>query len=630
MIGCALGTSEDVTSGHVDFADLRLEKTTKLFLWDQLAQKAAKEHFLPKPDSRKNAKTGGWSSLRGIAADLRAELRPSILLLPGESLRFSLRLHENTPLFETGLALWRPALEDQEASAAAKKARAQVLVDGKELWSKTLNAPQQSFDARWHEERIDLAPYAGQGIELTLRSLGELPLVFGAPTLRRQTQRRDRPNVLLISIDMLRSDHVGAYGYDQDTTPNLDRLARENIFFPLMYAVASYTLPATVSMMSGQFPAVHGVYRGTQAVSTKRSPLLASILGAQGYRTMGFTAGGFVSSDFGLNKGFDGFTNVDPLRHHNSEFFHLLRDRNPELTPELIKEHGPKRIASWLEEHREEPFFLFVHTYTVHDYDAPDEYFRCDEIGCTSTRKDYTSYLAHKHKGQSISEADKAHLRHRYDGGLRYTDHLLGDLFAKLKELGLYDDTLLIVTSDHGEEMFERGVIQHGKTLYEELTRIPLIIKAPGRGPKVVELPAMTIDIAPTVLAALGLPPESRMQGKNLLSDELDMRVVLSEIDDSFAHKYAVRDGQGFKLIHSPREREVPFPGPKEWELYDTRNDPFEREEKSALNKERFEVLRAALLDRIGSLKKLGKSLGEVGAAAIDDQTQKELDLLGY
>ena len=213
---------------------------------------------------------------------------------------------------------------------------------------------------------------------------------------------------------------------------------------------------------------------------------------------------------------------------------------------------------------------------------------------------------------------------------MRYIDHLLGELFAKLKELELYDNTLLVVTSDHGEEMFERGVIQHGKTLYEELVRIPLIIKAPGLDPRVVDLPAMTIDIAPTILAILGLPPEKRMQGTNLLSDQLEMRAVWSEIDDSFAHKYALRDGQGFKLIHNPRERQVHFPGPKEWELYSTKDDPLELEERSARNVERFEILRAALLERVNVLKEIGENLGDVASAGVDEETQGELDVLGY
>ena len=376
LLGCALGTSEDVAFGHVEFADLRLEETTRLYLWNQLAEKAAEEAFLCDREWK------SWGSCRRVAADLRAELRPSILLLPGEALRFSLRLHEASPVFEYGVALWVPALANLVPNEPGENGRAQVLIDGEELWTKNLRVPRESQGARWHEERIDLSSYAGQVVEVALRSAGELPLVFGAPTVRTEKPQERRPNVVLISIDTLRSDHVGAYGYGHNTTPNLDRLARESIFFPLMYAVASYTLPATVSMMSGQFPAVHGVYRGTQAVSSKRSRLLASILGDEGYRTMGFAAGGFVSPDFGLSCGFDGFTNIDPLRHSDSDYFRSLRARNPKWMPELFREHGPHRIASWLEEHSQEPFFLFIHSYTVHDYDAPDEWFRCKEDGC--------------------------------------------------------------------------------------------------------------------------------------------------------------------------------------------------------------------------------------------------------
>ncbi len=618
LIGCALGTSEDVKEGTVDFRGVRLERAPDTLLWDAMARRASM--------AKSGTRHQDWRAQRSISADLRAELRPSIVLLPGESLVFRLALQEHAPILETGLGIWRSVLlESSRPSSAIEISIGDVVVYERELTSTA-----SPLGNRWEEQRVDLKRWAAQTVELTFRCRGQTPLVLGAPCLRSADQRAERPNVILISIDMLRADHVGAYGYGRGTTPNLDRLAEENLFFPSMHAQAAYTLPATVSLFSGQFASVHGVYRGTQAVSQARSPALAEILGREGYRTQGFTAGGFVSADFGLDTGFDGFTNVDPLRHDDSDFFHLLRDRNPELTPELVAEHGPERIATWLDEHHDETFFLFLHTYTVHDYDAPDGWLLCEKLGCTSTRTDFSNFLPHVESNETISEADRAHLRHRYDGSLRYVDSLLGDLFAQLQELGIEENTILVITSDHGEEMFERGVIQHGKTLYEELTRIPLIMRVPGQGKRTIEKPVMTIDVTPTVLHALGVPRDPRMQGEDILSKDLETRPVIAEIDDHFAHKYSIRDGQGFKLIYSPRESDVLFPGEKEWELFDTKADPGEGNDLSGSMEERVRVLRGALLEELRRFKELGARLGDVDAADVTEETQQALDALGY
>jgi len=619
LIGCALGTSEDVARGTVDFADLRLERAPDSELWDVMARKAALQ--------RSGEVHADWRSRRVVSADLRAELRPSIVLLPDERVTFALRLPEDAPLFEAGLGVWRPAL----VPGREPRAELTLSIDGRPREHKDIDARAESLDNRWEETALDLSAYAGRDVTLELAATGNVPIVVGAPCVRTKSPDDGRPNLILVSIDMLRADHVGAYGYEHETTPNLDRLARKNLFFPSMHAQAAYTLPATVSLFSGQFPSAHGVYRGTHAVSPTRTPLLAEILGAEGYATMGFTAGGFVSADFGLDAGFDGFTNVDPLRHPDSEFFHLLRDRNPELTKELVGEHGPARIAGWLEEHRDQRFFLFLHTYTVHDYDAPDGWLPCEELGCRSNRTDYTNFLPHIESNEEISEVDKQHLYHRYDGSLNYVDSLLGELFAQLEELGLTENTVIVVTSDHGEEMFERGVIQHGKTLYEELTRIPLIMKVPGQGPRVIEKPVMTIDVAPTILGALGLPRERRMQGVDVLAPDLERRPVLGEIDDHFAHKYSLRDGEGFKLIHSPRTRDdVLFLGEFEWELYSTEEDPGEKINLTGSRRKRFEALKARLEGILRENRELGEEHGAVGQSNLDATTQNELEALGY
>ena len=508
-------------------------------------------------------------------------------------------------------------------------------VDGEEIARFASTAPEQRNRTRWDERSLDLARFANRTVEVTFGVDGDLPGVFGAPALRDATYREERPNVLLVSIDTLRADRLGSYGYENARTPRLDAFAERSVRFANVRSQAPYTLPSHTSMLSGQVPSVHGIQMGGQVISNVRSPLLPRILSERGYRTLALTGGGFLNADFGFDKGFDGFTIIDPLRQPESKYLTKLSETDPaRCSDELIAENGVGRIHEFLRESRDEPFFLFLHTYTVHDYDPPASHDRCAERGCTNARTDWRDFRLLPNPDGSMpdpvpaTEDDRQHLSHRYDDALTYVDELLGTVFDELDRLGLRDDTIVVVTTDHGEEMLERGFVQHGKTLYEEVTRIPLIVAAPGLEGRVEPREAMTIDIVPTVLQRMAIPAPEHMQGIDLFGADRE-RPIWSEIHDSFVNKLTLRE-DGWKLIHNPPDEEVLFRAEQEFELYDLSTDPDERNNLAASRLEYVQKLREKL-DRMHTLfDAKGRSLGEVGSGVVDNETQAQLKDLGY
>ena len=637
LIACVLSWEAPAKGGDVRFEEVSLEKLPLAAQWRADLDLAKADY------ARGLEPLSGWRATRLVRGQLGAEVRPSILLLPGERLRFEATLSSARPLFESGFGLWSPALLPGTGRGLA----CTITIDGEEVFSLTNEAQDDPAEARWNQFEIDLSAWSERTVQLELAVDGDLPGLFGAPVLRDGAATDERKNVLLISIDTLRADYVGCYGAPGNPTPHLDRLAEEGILCARVDGQAPYTLPGHATLLSGQFPSVHGVQRTTHALSTKRSPLLARILSAEGYRTQAFTGGGFLNADFGFDRGFDGFANIDPLRQRDALFFRQIvnneqgalrrlrrNSRLPDrITEELIDEFGPERVHGWLEEHADEPFFLFVHTYAVHDYDPPAEYLRChEELGCTSNRVDYEEHRLTRQKGWNpspISAADAAHLTHLYEATLRFVDDLIGELLAELDRLGLRESTIVAVATDHGEEMFERGFMQHGKTLYEELTSLPMIFRIPGEAPRVIQEPAMQVDLVPTLLDALGLESDGRMQGASLLAP-LPERATWSEIHDDFVEKYALRTRDGWKLLHAPSNDEVDFPADYEWKLFDLNQDPRELEDLSASDREQLERLREELLRRRELLGTFGASLGEVGEGNVDPSVQRQLKGLGY
>lgn len=614
LITCVLGLSGDVAGGKVYYDKLKLRRLDQQSYLESLAHAEAAKR-LPDPSM-------GWRAERVVRENYGAETRPALVALPGERMGFQLRLPSGNPHLQLALGPWRAS-----QSLGLKAAPTFVIrVGEQELLRQELRAPDELVNTRWQEIDLDLARWAGEQTLIEL-SVEGAPGVFAAPILMDRGRARSGPNLILISIDTLRADHVGAYGAQAGNTPTLDALARSGTLVRDVTAQAPFTLPSQVSMFSGQVPSVHGVFGPGNSISSQRTPMLAETLAREGFITRAFTAGGFVNPIFGFDRGFDGYSNLDPMRHPASEHTSAMLERQPErFSREMFQENGIERIKGWLGEHAEERFFLFLHTYTVHDFDPAPGYLKDEE-----ERIDPMPYMHHEFvQKNGITPAALADIEAFYDAALRYVDHELGQLLEQLERLGLAEDTIIAVTSDHGKELGERGLIIHGTTLYEELTRIPMILRIPGVAPGVVEAPAMLVDLAPTLLAALGIAPDPRMQGVDLLSEEVERaRIIWSEVDQ-LARKFSIREAGGLKLIHGPEDELLTFPNEKAWELYSLANDPGELQDLAGASERDRARLAALLQDYRASLLELSRQLGLAGSGSLDEETQGMLEQLGY
>ncbi len=307
-----------------------------------------------------------------------------------------------------------------------------------------------------------------------------------------------RPNILLISIDSLRADHLHAYGYGRDTSPNLDALAHEGALFRYTVAPTSWTLPSHMTMLTSLPPNRHQVDTDLTRLRPE-AVTLAEVLRSAGYETAAIVSAPYLRAEYGFPQGFSHYDDYSAVS--------LIRNAQRQITsPRLL------RLATdWIDgrERRQEqrPFFLFLHMWDVHfDYMPPAPYdtmFDSDYTGSV-TGEDYER-SDEVHAG--IDRRDLEHIVALYDGEIRWVDEHLGRLFGYLRERGLLDNTIVAVTADHGDEFFEHGRKGHRNSLYDEVLLVPLIIRYPDRIPAgaVVEQQARLLDLGPTLLSLAGV-----------------------------------------------------------------------------------------------------------------------------
>jgi len=307
-------------------------------------------------------------------------------------------------------------------------------------------------------------------------------------------------NVLLISIDTLRADHLGCYGYPRPISPNLDRLALEGVLFEEARSPTAWTLQGHASMLSGTSPARNVTQEGSLRVR-EDVPLVAELLQERGFQTGAVVNASLLKERFGFARGMDEFRFIRNVKG--------AADRHREAVRELVDTFDAER-----------PWFLFVHYMSVHSpySSAPEDAFRLVRpYEGELTRGDNRVQMLEIDEGKrTIDAADARFLIDLYDGAIATTDRRLDELFADLALLGL-DDTVVVLTSDHGEEFLDHGHVLHTRTLYEEVLRIPLIVAGPGipRG-RVVGAPVSLVDVVPTVFDLLGLPALPGLDGRSL------------------------------------------------------------------------------------------------------------------
>jgi arylsulfatase A-like enzyme len=342
----------------------------------------------------------------------------------------------------------------------------------------------------------------------------------------RRVAGPDRPNVILISIDTLRADHLGCYGYERPTSPVIDSLATRGVRFEWAFAQATFTLPSHMTLFTSLYPTVHDVINRDRRLPGERTTVTEALQEA-GYRTAAFTDGGFVGGRYGFNQGFERY-----------------RDRWT-----LIAGAVP-RALDWVSKiPRREPFFLFLHCYDVHDpYLPPSPYremftdpaYDGGFVPTTGALSRIRDRLAEDPDAtHDLTDDDVAHMVALYDGGIRYTDGWLGRFFAGLRRAGVADDTWIILTSDHGEEFTEHGSVLHER-LYHTVTHVPLLVVPPGglERPVVRSEIVELLDVAPTLTEIAGAPAIRDAQGASLVS-LLGPPAVPGEVDpewENLAH----------------------------------------------------------------------------------------------
>jgi arylsulfatase A-like enzyme len=331
-------------------------------------------------------------------------------------------------------------------------------------------------------------------------------------------------NVVLISIDSLRRDHIGAYGYPRPTTPALDRLAHEGALFKNVVAESSWTLPTHMTMLTGLSTLAHGLdsFAGGRLADTEST--LAERLREAGYQTWGIYSGPYLHPVFGFGRGFDLYESVLEKTALDREDFDLGK---PESAREVMSANSrahrtvtsaqvSRRATELLSEPREGPFFLFLHYFDVHyDYIPEESLWRKFD-------PDYTGGLTaegFRRNDAIYPDMDARELKHilaLYDGEILHTDRYVGSVLEALERQGLTENTLVVVTSDHGDEFFEHGRKGHGQSLFDEVVMVPLIVRLPGRIPAGlrVEEQVRHLDIAPTILSYAGL--EADLEGEDL------------------------------------------------------------------------------------------------------------------
>jgi arylsulfatase A-like enzyme len=369
----------------------------------------------------------------------------------------------------------------------------------KTIFKKTLFTQQE-----WHDYEIDLSDFAGEVVDIifTAHPIGSEGVgAWSEPLLSLPPSGGDWPLIILISIDTLRRDHLGCYGYHRNTSPHIDAFAGDGIRYDLCIAQAPFTPTSHASMLTGLYP------NKTMAYTHLAEEFLswAEILSTLGYETVSYNGSGLIAKEYGFDQGFDGY--------HSYPF---NQARENDIVWEMAG--AMEYIRHLKEKDTDEKHFLFLHTYEVHSWYKPpagirDTFLRGEEYFLSKNRRllsgNITRYLGKEGWGPGgINRYREMPAEHRdvfidlYDAEIYYTDVWLGRFFELLKREGLYDDALIILTSDHGEEFYEHGGWCHSHQLYGEVITVPLIIKYPKgtkRGVEDARL-ARHIDLLPTVL----------------------------------------------------------------------------------------------------------------------------------
>jgi arylsulfatase A-like enzyme len=418
-------------------------------------------------------------------------------------------------------------------------------------------------------------------------------------------------NLILISIDTLRADHLGFYGYPRGTSPFLDSLAARGVVFERAYAPSPWTLPSHASLLTGLYPSHHGAFNeklslpaGVETLADRRA--------VRGFATGAVVNSWFFDEIYGLARGFESYANV----------------------PAHLKRGGAAPSVSalglrWLGERDGRPFFLFLHYYDVHsDYNAEEEYEALFRGSYAGDIDGSTAQLREIQRGERrLDGAGRDHLIDLYDAEIRQMDARLELLFEQLEDAGALEGSLVVITSDHGEEFLEHGGVLHGGTYYEEVLRVPLVVVGPDVPAGLrVETPVSLVDLAPTLLALFGepAPAESEFDGVDVSSlwrgdtGAWSERGLFGEADSVLKRR------RRFRSILRGQHKLIAETAGGGRELYDLQADPTETRNIAPERRKLARSLEAELRDGLGRPVP-GRTLPELSPTR-----RAQLEALGY
>ncbi len=432
----------------------------------------------------------------------------------------------------------------------------------------------------------------------------------------------EKPDIIFIVIDILRADHLSTYGYPNKTSPKIDKIAEEGILFLNMFSQASWTKPSVATMLTSSFPSSHQVISHDKfklEILSEKIMTLPEVLQNNGYWTAGFVANPHLAPLYNFNQGFNEYQFLKPSPLYRLAIFKMLRfDLNIHFVSSFYRDAAElnHHAFSWLNRQQRRPFFLYLHYMDPH-----------------------SPYFVHPNHNlilnlRSLNDCDVSCSEEKidlYDGEITYIDEHIGNLINILKKNRIYDNALIIITSDHGEEFQEHGGWSHGRTLYNEVIKIPLIVKLPlskHAGMKSTNL-VSTIDLAPFILKRAGVKVPSNMKGVSELisgSEDFRKKKIISEHGPTTKEGVTIRSltSYDWKMIETTEEING---GMTKIELFNLYKDPFEKNDISSTNAEIVEEFLRELNNILKSAKEMSLTPETVST---DNAIREQLKSLGY
>jgi arylsulfatase A-like enzyme len=537
------------------------------------------------------------------------EIRTALSVNSKSKVRFHLKLPEKKPYLFFGIGVpvekGPPALVEYSVRIDRKNKTSELL-------KKTVKFPQPY--AGWQDERIDLSKHAGEEVTLEIQTTSSSPkshyVAWSSPEIYDVSAEKNKPNIILLSIDTMRADRLS-----DRLSPNLMKFARESERFTNAYCTFPSTLPSHTSVMTGLYVANHQVSRPAEEIVRVKQiphtlPTLAELAAQGGYFTAGITDGGFVSSFFGFDRGFQQYSdNIHMARKDVATISNALR---------------------WLKTNSQRPFFLFLHSYEVHEpFNPPVDAFRKLFPKPALNRPPVITmdYLHRIVSGAVVpTEEQKEFIRQCYDAEIYFFDQNFGRLLAEIKQLGLEQDTVILVFADHGELFLEdRNPFGHGKTLIQEEIQVPLILHVPGRKPAERNDIVSLVDIFPTLAQMMGSKVDFPIDGIDLLepadSKKRFNRSVYYEVNYGKEAMWGTQTRE-FKLVLD-KQKGAEF-------FYDLRKDPGQKNNLSTTDTRSLQMMKkvlAAYVQKSTSPTEWAKAKQEKQET---NELREQLKALGY